>query len=147
MSHPPELAEDRIDQEICGLVMEGVTLERNLTGSTMRNCKFLGCKFDRVLMAKTTWIECEFIGSTLISHFNDAEFVNCDFRESTFRGLTWQFGGLRAKFRECNFSQSTFNHVLLRACRFSGCNLEGVRFVKCDVRGTKVDDKPLDVAG
>jgi fluoroquinolone resistance protein len=147
MAVPTELTQDRIGQEINGVETEGGTLEYNLTGSTILDCKFLNCRFERVLMAKTKWINCEFAGSTIISHFNDAEFENCNFSGATFRGLTGRYGGLRVKFKDCNFSEATFNHVFLRASRFNNCNLEGARFLKCDLRGTKANDLPLEVAG
>lgn len=137
------VTEEYIDVEVTGLQYIDCQLETNFTKSTFHDTRLQKCNFNKVLMAKSRWINCDFNGSTLTSYFTDARFENCNFEGATFRGLTGKFGGIRTKFLDCNLSGCTFNHVFLRACRFENCNLEGTRFIKCDLRGTTHNGTPI----
>ncbi len=123
---------------------ERIHFDTKFTGSTFSSVVFDRCRLDRVLMAKTNWHGCDFDGSYLVVSFNDATFNECSFRNSTFKGLMCQFGGVRATFSNCDFSGSKFNRVCLRACRFKDCSFEGTTFVDCDLRGARHNDEPME---
>ncbi len=143
MATSPLIDVEYLSQEVTDLHLEGVHLETKFTGSTFTSSSFIKCRLDRVLMAKTIWKQCDFSDSTLVVYFNDAVFEDCKFLGTSFKGINGEYGGVRAKFLNCDFTGAKFIHVYLRACRFENCLLEGVEFIRCDLRGAKSNGLPL----
>ena len=135
-----------IEQELVGLRFERVHFDSKFTGSTFRECAFVHCRLDRVLMNKSRWIESQFDGSELVIAFNDAVFERCSFRNANFRGLRGEYGGVRARFIGCDFSSAIFKSVTLRATKFESCELSNARFTDCDLRGAAHDGVPIESA-
>lgn len=131
----PSIFDEYLDQDVSNLRFERVHLDTKFTGSRFTSVVFDHCRLDRVLMAETKWADCDFDGSTLVVHMNDATFDRCKFQNVTFKGLSCQYGGVRATFSECDFSGTKFKNVVLRACKFLNCQFEGTQFIGCDLRG------------
>ncbi len=124
-----------------------VHFDSNFTDSTLLSVVFDRCRLERVLMARTSWTNCDFRGSTLVVNFDDAVFNQCTFNAVKFKGLTGEYGGIRARFVNCDFSGAQFNELCLRACRFVGCCFEGARFTKCDLRGALHNGEQMENTG
>jgi uncharacterized protein YjbI with pentapeptide repeats len=135
MAVPSPIVEEYLDQDVTNLRFEQVHFDTKFTGSRFSSVVFSKCRLDRVLMAKTNWLDCDFDRSTLVVHMNDAVFERCSFRNVVFKGLAWQYGGVRAKFVDCDFNGAQFNRALLRACKFVDCQLDEAQFIGCDLRG------------
>jgi uncharacterized protein YjbI with pentapeptide repeats len=133
-----------INQDLAGLTFENVHFDSNFTGSTFRQCAFIHCRLDRVSMNKAHWIESRFDGSKLVILFDDSEFEHCSFRDTDFRGLRGEFGGVRARFVGCDFTGAVLKSLKLRACKFENCNFTNTRFVTCDLRGAKHDGVQIE---
>ena len=133
-----------INETIVGQRFESVHFDTKFSGSTFQSCEFRDCRLDRVIMRKTDWADCQFDGSTLVVEFTDSAFARCSFRGATFRGLSGEYGGVRARFVGCDFSQATLRALKLRACRFESCDFANTRIFGCDLRGAIHDGKPLE---
>lgn len=140
---PQTIVDEYINQDVEALSFEGEHFETKFTGSKFTAISMHNCRLDRVLMAKTHWKNCDFKGSTFVAHFNDAVFDNCNFEDVAFKGLSGQYGGLRARFNNCNFRGAKFIHVLLRASHFVECEIDPIQFIRCDLRGTKINGNPI----
>jgi uncharacterized protein YjbI with pentapeptide repeats len=117
--------------------------------------------FDRASsFIKCQVIDADFEGAAVKCTAEDAEFVNCVFRNTTFKGGAWdEFGFRRCVFRNCNFQGIRWRNTYLRAvelhqCDFTDARLEtstlvGVRFFgfqdwrlivkKCEFEGLYID--------
>jgi uncharacterized protein YjbI with pentapeptide repeats len=133
-----------IGQELAGLRFERVHFDSKFSRSTFRECAFVHCRFDRVLMNKSRWLDSQFDGSKLVIKFDDSVFERCSFRNVTFHGLRGEYGGARSKFIGCDFSSAIFKSVALRATKFEGCVFTATRFTDCDLRGATHDGVPLE---
>jgi len=133
-----------LDERVVGLRFEGVHFDTKFIGSTFHSCEFIGCRLDHVLMRKTRWADCRFDGSTLVVEFTDSVFERCSFRGANFRGLSREYGGVRARFAGCDLSSATLDAIKLRACKFEDCDFSGTRILNCDLRGATHDGKPLE---
>lgn len=127
---------DFIGETLKSVRFERIHFDTKFTDSTFESVALDQCRLDRVLMARTNWLNCDFCGSSLVVHFTDAVFEGCSFQDVAFKGLQNEYGGIRARFVKCDFSRATFNQVCLRACRFVDCCFDGARLWKCDLRGT-----------
>jgi uncharacterized protein YjbI with pentapeptide repeats len=144
----PEIdTRDILGETLANARFEKVHFDSKFTGSNFVSVVFDRCRLDRVLMARTNWTNCDFRCSTLVAHFNDAVFEQCSFHDVTFKGLDNEYGGIRARFVNCDFSRAQFNQVRLRACRFQGCCFDGARFTKCDLRGALHDGEQMENTG
>lgn len=135
MTQNTPIFEEYLDQDVTGLRFERKHFDTKFTGSRFSSVVFLRCRLDRVLMAKTRWVDCDFDRSTLVVHMNDAIFERCKFSGVVVKGLARQYGGVRAQFVDCDFTGAKFNHVVLRACKFLNCQMDGAQFIACDLRG------------
>jgi uncharacterized protein YjbI with pentapeptide repeats len=136
-----------LNARVVGLRFDRVHFETKFTGSTFQSCEFIGCRLDRVLMQKTHWTDCQFDGSTLVVEFSDSVFERCSFRGAIFRGLSGEYGGVRARFVGCGFSTATLRSLKLRACKFEGCDFSDTQILNCDLRGATHNGTPLKNVG
>ena len=145
MARPTEPMDHRefLNERLIGLRFHGVHFDTKFTGSTFQSCEFIDCRLDRVLMRKTHWADCRFDGSTLVVEFTDSVFERCSFRGAAFRGLSGEYGGVRATFSGCDLSNTTLKALNLRACKFESCDFSGARILSCDLRGATHNGAPL----
>lgn len=136
-----------LSETVVGQHFEKIHFDTKFTGSTFQSCEFKSCRLDRVHMRKTHWTDCLFDASTLVVEFTDSIFERCSFRGTTFRGLSGEYGGVRARFVGCDFSRATFSALRLRACKFEGCDFADARLLGCDLRGAIHDGTPLENNG
>lgn len=136
-----------IRQEVSELRFERIHFDSSFSGSTFRQCGFDHCRLDRVHMSESHWIESRFDGSKLVIGFNDSIFERCSFRDASFQGLRGEYGGVRAKFIACDFSNAILRSLKLRACKFEKCDFSGAQFIDCDLRGATHDGVPLENNG
>ena len=136
-----------INETVVDQRFESIHFDTNFNGSSFKSCEFRGCRLDRVFMRKTHWTDCQFHGSILVIEFTDSVFERCSFRGATFRGLSGEYGGVRARFIGCDFSHSTLRALNLRACKFERCDFTDARLVDCDLRGATLDERPLENTG
>ena len=134
---------DLIRQTVEGQRFEAMDFDSKFTGSTFRSVVFDRCRFDRVLMRNTNWIDCDFSGSTMVVDCTDAYFERCVFNGVSVKGQMCEYGGVRARFTACDFTNAKFNWVCLRACRFVDCHFDLASLVECDLRGATHDGMPL----
>jgi len=110
-------------------------------------------------------IDANFEGAAVKCFAEDAEFTNCAFRNTTFKGGFQEYGFRRCVFRECNFEGIRWKNTYLRAVEFHQCEfkdacletstLVGVRFFgfsdwkkivkKCHVEGIYLDGVRLEM--
>ena len=133
-----------LNESVSDRRFENVHIETNFFGSTFSHVAFVKCRLDRVLMRKTIWTDCDFANCKLTIDFNDSHFERCSFHGTLFRGLDGQYGGVRAKFISCDFTDAVLQSLNLRACRFTDCTFSGTRLSNCDLRGAKHNDVPLE---
>lgn len=126
-------------------VMDYADLACSMSESEFRRVEFQWSKFDRCVIGRSHFSECNFSGSRLVVNLDDTVAENCDFSRVVIAGgrAGHEYGGRRAKFLGCNFKDATFKSVEFRASQFVGCLFEGTKFIACDLRGVKVTDGRL----
>lgn len=145
---PPQIdTRDLLGQTLTGQQFKKVHFDAKFTGSTFVSVVFDRCRLDRVLMAKTKWTNCDFGGSTLVVDFTDAIFEQCSFYDAAFKGFACEYGGIRARFVNCDFTRVEFKQVCLRACRFHDCCFDGAQFLQCDLRGALHGGRQIENTG
>ncbi len=106
--------------------------------------RFYRAHFDRGYMRKASIHGCDFESASGSFGWDDAVVEDTSFRKTKFRGGMWEFGGRRALFRNCDFSDVRFPKVQFLASTFERCDFDGATFVGSDLRGVKFIDRMPD---
>lgn len=106
-----------------------------------RNVNLSSCKFDRCLLLKSRFSACSFDQSFMIVNMDDAILDSCSFQSTQIKssGQLERYGGRRVTFTNCNFNQTNFRNIQLRASKFFNCSFEGAVFQSCDMRGARFE--------
>ncbi len=134
---------DFIGAHLANLQFKHSKFSTNFTEGMFQNIEFTNCTFDRVLMIKSRWQKCSFINCGMIAEMTDAQFEDCSFTGTHFKGIGKTYGGRRSRFLRCDFSDCVFHQVQFLAGRLVNCNLSRLRIVKSDLRGTFHNGLPL----
>lgn len=119
--------------------LQSATIGSYITDSEVKCTDFTEVKFKQASFIKSHFIECNFTKSTINAHFTDAVFEKCDFTNAYFTGGSnfSGLGGVRVKFIGCNFANTVFKSLPLRAVRFVNCTFLSTQFINTDLRGAK----------
>jgi uncharacterized protein YjbI with pentapeptide repeats len=115
------------------------------TEGTFHRLDFTQAKLDRSVMSKASWNESTFDYANICIEADDAVFVGCSFRKTTFRGVSWQYGGRRTRFVKCDFGGASFIKTKFLACHFEECILDDVDFGESDFRGAQIDGQKIEI--
>jgi uncharacterized protein YjbI with pentapeptide repeats len=121
-------------------------------------CRAVATNFARANLDRATFERCRFERATMVlSDMRDARVTGGDWREVDADRGAWQ----RSKFSHVDFQNARFGDCALDAARFEDCDLRGAdlarrtqlpaaatthnaSFVRCDLRGAKLDGRRLD---
>lgn len=116
-------------------------LSCSMNEAVFERVRFAHAEFDRCLFGRARLIDCDFAQAKLIVNVDDSVFEQCNFSGASFLGGRngVEYGGRRAKFIRCNFTNTTFKQVEFRATQFVDCVFDGAKFMQCDLRGVRVE--------
>ena len=104
--------------------------------SQFESCAFDTCRFKSSRFTLSSFERATFDNPTL----DDAHFLQCGFSAARITGRrTREYGGRRVLFEKCDFSNTEFRSLQLRACSFRDCVWTGTQFVACLLSGTKFE--------
>lgn len=124
-----------VDVDLRYASLSGSISEARLTRVSLAHATLDSCGFRHAVVS-----QCDFSGTKLLLHTDDAVFENCDFAGAAFTSRrSNEFGGRRVRFVGCNFTGATFHRAVFRASRFINCDLTNAKFFGCDLRGVKAE--------
>lgn len=107
-------------------VEEGVFVQAVFDTCRLKEAHFVSCTFDEALLNSST--------------LNDAIFTECSFIRTKIKGRgSNEYGGKRAVFDRCDFTEALLQNLQFRACTFRQCIFDGAIFKKCLMVGVKFE--------
>ena len=139
-ANPALLERNLVRASLTGVDWRFASLSCAMSDAIVHQVSFAHTQFDRCIMARAAFTQCDFSHAKLTITANDAVFEDCNFTGATFAGGTrgHEYGGRRVRFVRCDFSRATFNGVEFRASQFTDCTLHDAQFARCDLRGVTV---------
>lgn len=137
-----EFFEDEIFEEI------GLSQNTRVTEVEFHDCKFINCKFSRVIFFDCRFENCSFHNCNLSSiSMKHCVFDDVLFEESKLTGIQWADAGipLDVKFRQCSLNYCSFIGVDLRNTEMTHCIVREADFSETNL--SKTDCRYSDFSG
>lgn len=138
-------------------MFKGVSFKGNMSGCLFQDviferCDLSNCDFSECVFRRVTFETCRMMGTDLSSSsFTDTVFHNCQCAYINLNGTKWKDARLeRTLMCEGSVSMSSFNHVEVSRCDFSGCEFAHTPLKDIDFSTSEIDGfavTPEDLKG